>query len=309
MLISVIVVTYNSSEYIEECLDSVFLQAYQDIELIVTDDCSRDNTVPIVKRWLEKHHSRFVSTSLVESHINTGVAGNCNRGLQSSTGEWLKFIAGDDLLVKPDCISVFVESLPKTEKVGALFSYEYKLRDGDMLLQRFPNEKFFFNKSMTAARQFRVLIKKNFLPAPAAFVKANVVKELGGYDESIPMCEDAVLWIKMTQNGYTLNLIKKPLVIYRIHVGSLVDVFHKGVNTRILSDQIRILEEIKIPNHHFIFKLHFKSLRLLLKLAIVMDKHSHSLADTILFIYRCSFNLVNNIYFLMLKMRTLCVQQ
>lgn len=306
---SVIVITYNSSEYIEECLGSVLCQTYQEIQLIVTDDCSSDNTVPIVKKWLERHHGRFVSSRLVESSVNTGVASNCNRGLKESSGEWLKFIAGDDMLVAPGCISDFVESIPKKENVGVLFSYEYKLKDGEMILNKCPYENIFFNKVMTAERQFRVLIKKNFLPAPAAFVKAHVLKRIGGYDESIPMCEDAVLWINMTQNGYALELIKKPLVIYRMHGGSLVDVFHRGVNIRIISDQIKILERIKIPNHHFLFKLHFKSLRLLLKMAIRMDKHCHTIANIILFIYRFNFNFINNIYFLMLKLRVLCLRQ
>ena len=95
-LVSIVIITYNSSTTIVETLDSVKRQTYSNIELIVSDDCSADNTVEVVKGWMERNKSRFVRAKLIESDVNTGVAVNLNRGNKDARGIWLKSIAGDD---------------------------------------------------------------------------------------------------------------------------------------------------------------------------------------------------------------------
>src|SRR5688572_26730058 len=97
-LVSVIVITYNSALYVLETLDSIKRQTYQQIELIISDDCSNDATVELCRKWLSVNGSRFVRTSLIEVESNTGIAQNCNRGVEASKGEWIKIIAGDDAL-------------------------------------------------------------------------------------------------------------------------------------------------------------------------------------------------------------------
>lgn len=79
------------------------------------------------------------------------------------------------------------------------------------------------------------------------FLYLPAIKAVGGYDESIPMCEDGVLWINLTKKGYLLSYINKPLVIYIVHSGSLVGQFHNKINIRLLEDQIKVLERFKIP--------------------------------------------------------------
>ena len=78
-LVSIVVITYNSAEYVLETLESAKIQTYQNIELIVSDDCSKDDTVRICREWLEQNGERFVRTDLVMSNKNTGVPANCNR--------------------------------------------------------------------------------------------------------------------------------------------------------------------------------------------------------------------------------------
>src|SRR5450759_2313112 len=97
-LVSIIVVTYNSSKYVLETLESAKAQTYQNIELVVSDDCSTDDTVEICRKWIEENNDRFVRTTLVTSPENKGIPANCNRGIKASKGEWIKLIAGDDLL-------------------------------------------------------------------------------------------------------------------------------------------------------------------------------------------------------------------
>ena len=102
-LVSIIVITYNSSKYVLETLESAKAQTYQNIELIVSDDCSIDNTVEICREWIENNKERFVRTELITAEKNTGIPANCNRGVKAAQGEWVKLIAGDDILYN-NCI-------------------------------------------------------------------------------------------------------------------------------------------------------------------------------------------------------------
>lgn len=98
-LVSIIVITYNSAKYVLETLESAKAQTYQNIELIITDDASQDDTVEICKEWLKENKELFVKTELVTVQKNTGISPNCNRGLKLSNGKWLKFIAGDEVII------------------------------------------------------------------------------------------------------------------------------------------------------------------------------------------------------------------
>ncbi|KAA6320476.1 putative glycosyltransferase EpsE, partial [termite gut metagenome] len=97
-LVSIVVITYNSSKYVLETLESAKVQTYQNIELIVSDDCSTDDTVDVCQNWLDENKERFVRTELLIVLKNTGVSANCNRGYKVAKGEWIKGVAGDDML-------------------------------------------------------------------------------------------------------------------------------------------------------------------------------------------------------------------
>ena len=97
-LISVGVIAYNSAEYILDLLESVKAQTYQNIELIVADDKSSDDTVKKCNEWISQNKERFVRTEVIVPEQNTGTAGNYNRALFASNGEWMKFIDGDDIM-------------------------------------------------------------------------------------------------------------------------------------------------------------------------------------------------------------------
>lgn len=136
-LVSVPVITYNSSEYIIEGLESIKAQTYKNIELIISDDCSTDNTVELCREWLAKNKDRFVRTSLVTSEKNTGTAGNCNRAISYCHGEWIKMLAGDDLLL-PDCIEKNIEYITKMPDAEVVFSnvQVFKIKNEEKVIDK-----------------------------------------------------------------------------------------------------------------------------------------------------------------------------
>ena len=218
-LVSIIVITYNSSKYVLETLESAKAQTYQNIELIVSDDCSTDNTVEICQEWIEKNKERFVRTKLITVEKNTGIPANCNRGVKAAQGEWVKFIAGDDALL-PDCISFNVNHVLHNKDINLLQSNVYYFKDtfdrtNFIKTSNIQNNPFF--QKVNDIDQYRQILYGNKVIAPSMFIKRNVVFKIGGFDENIPLIEDLPFWTKALQNGYKIDYFDHVTVKYRIH--------------------------------------------------------------------------------------------
>ena len=108
-LVSVVLITYNSSSYVLDTLESVKNQTWDNIELIVSDDGSTDDTITICSSWIAENQNRFYKVVLITVAENTGIPSNCNRGLRATQGEWLKIISGDDILLN-SCISQYLST-------------------------------------------------------------------------------------------------------------------------------------------------------------------------------------------------------
>jgi GT2 family glycosyltransferase len=213
-LISVIVIAYNSSRYVLEALDSVAGQHYPKLELIITDDHSTDNTVPICQDWVEANRERFPSVQILTSGINTGIAGNANRALGVATGEWIKILAADDLLY-PSCLEDFMQFVLKSPSNSVVFSRMALIDEKGEAKGEYLYPSTFFQYS--SIKQLKYLLHRNCLPAPSALIRASDIRELGMFDEAYPMMEDLPLWIKMLEHGKQLAGLDKITVCYRRH--------------------------------------------------------------------------------------------
>ncbi len=85
-LVSICVISYNSSEFVLETLESAKRQSYEYIELIISDDGSEDHTVELCDQWLKNNGACFHSTELITVPKNTGIPANCNRAVKSAKG-------------------------------------------------------------------------------------------------------------------------------------------------------------------------------------------------------------------------------
>jgi len=230
--VSVFIVTYNSSDYIVEALESIKLQTYKDIELVVSDDCSKDNTVELVKNWLNNNSQRFVRTEIVETGKNTGTAANYNRAVKACRGEWLKMLDGDDLL-KPDCIEKNVDFVKKNPDAEVVFSnvQNFKVQNGEKV-----NTGCYFTKdhdlffSLDSLGQLKVLMKNNILPSASCFIKASLLREFP-YDETYFCLEDAPMWFTLLQNGIRFHSFNDITAMYRIGESAMrgEDVYFKRI--------------------------------------------------------------------------------
>ena len=213
-LVSVVVVTYNSSKTILDTLNSIAAQTYKNIELIVSDDCSKDSTVQICQEWLGNHKSRFINTELLTVEVNTGTTRNLNRGYEKSKGIWIKGIAGDDVLMN-NCIQQNVEFIKLHPSVEILFSKVKIIGDGDIIYMHRKLFKYGAFK-LSNKEQLYLLLTTNFVPASTCFIKKDVFESLGRFDEKIPLLEDWPFWIKSLIKGKTLSFNDEYSVLYRM---------------------------------------------------------------------------------------------
>ena len=223
-LVSVIISTYNSACFIAETLESVREQTWNEIELIITDDRSSDETLEICKRWLENNNDRFVKTQLITSRTNTGVSANANRGLKAAKGEWVKFLGADDTLL-PGCLEANIEHLRKNPQIKILFSNVCIYNDNFLpinLLYTTEDDSFdqksIMHPSRSAYSQYKMLLISDRIHyAPSVFMHRDTLLSVGGFDEKVKLMEDYPLWLKLTREGHKLHFMNTITVNYRRH--------------------------------------------------------------------------------------------
>ncbi len=221
-LVSIIVITYNSIAFVVETLESAKAQTYENIELIVSDDASTDDTVEVCQQWLDENKERFVRTELITVPENTGIPANCNRGLRAAKGEWIKYIAGDDALME-DCVEKNISFVKKRKEIKMLFSsmakYNEAFNEASFFKISRPYRQHFFSDSFSASDQHQFFLKRSgfFGITPTSFIEKGILLSLGGFDERFPLIEDLPMWIKATKNGYKLYFMDELTVKHRLH--------------------------------------------------------------------------------------------
>ena len=220
--VTVSVITYNSSKYVVETLESIKAQTWKNIILQISDDCSTDATVEICRKWTDANKSRFVETRILTVEHNTGVSANMNRAWDACTTEYNKDIAGDDLLL-PHCIEDNMEYI--SEHPEAVFVFSRATVFGMSRKQCEHYEKMAFDYSffqMTAEQQYERIKYGCCFPAAATFCNLNRIREIGlHHDERIPFLEDRPKWITAIRKGIKFHFLDKDTVAYRLHNSSL----------------------------------------------------------------------------------------
>ena len=220
--VTVIVLSYKSADTIVQTLDSIKHQTYKNIELIIADDCSPDDTIEVVKKWMQKNQGTLKEIRLVTSDVNTGIPGNINRALKYAKGEYVKLIAADDYMTTDaiDQYVLFCKKNPMTIPIAKvhLFSDE----EADFAeIQNYCDKCYEFAQK-EYKEQYKMLLIQNRIVAPSAsFYPMKVIKEIGGYDENYHWFEDYPMNLKVMNRGYCCGLIDKELVYYRMSAKSI----------------------------------------------------------------------------------------
>lgn len=199
-LVSVIMPAYNCEKFIEQAVNSVLMQTYSNLELVVIDDGSKDNTAKIVD-GLSKSDLRI---KLYINNENMGVSAARNRGISLASGDWIAFLDSDDIWEKTKVEKQIIYA----NEMNAQFlftSVSYINENGEHY-----NGIFEVPDRVT----YKQLLKQNVIACSSVLIKKyffNTIKM-----ERDEMHEDYAAWLRVLKTGVCAYGINEPLLTYRI---------------------------------------------------------------------------------------------
>lgn len=241
---TIVVITYNFEKIILRCLESIEQQTYKNFEVIISDDSSKDNTIEICEQWKKKYMDKF-SIKILSSEKNQGVVKNINKGVKIATGEWIKILAGDDLL-EVDALKNIFMFIKNNENAEVIFSKVKRFTEENeqyKYLDIIPRDKSIYKKEIK--EQLAILLENNFIVAPSAIIKNELLKKMNYFDEKFKMVEDYPFWIKLLKHNKKFYFLDKVTVLYRQSSDSVSGI-KKGnkVNSTILDFKKQFYDEI-----------------------------------------------------------------
>jgi len=203
-LVSVVVSCYNHEGYIKESLLSVLNQTYQNIELIVFDDGSVDNSADIIES-LSKEYNFFF-----QRQENIGFTPTLNKAIKLCKGKYISFLGSDDLFFE-NKIENQVQFLEEREDIAVCGGNMVFIDDRGELLSKQKKKPYSEVDFITIFNN-----RKAGPPASSAMIRLDVLREVGGYDPKIAL-EDLYVWMKITHHGYRIAVLDNDMIYYRKH--------------------------------------------------------------------------------------------
>jgi alpha-1,3-rhamnosyltransferase len=213
-LVSVAIPAYNHEKFIVDCLESVRGQDYQNIELIIIDDGSKDSTPQLISQFIKTYEQRF-SRVVFLSRPNRGVSFTSNECFSHARGEWVHLLGSDDLM-KPFKISRMMRAYEEWgDPDVALIYSDADYIDNRGTVVRVVDKVFPPGVDKNA---YRRLFLSNCIPNPTLAIRREAFEAVGGFDESL-FLEDWDMWLRLSAR-YPIARIPEVLASYRYHVGN-----------------------------------------------------------------------------------------
>ena len=237
-LVSVICLSYNHEAYVVEALNSVINQSYPNVELLIADDCSKDNSVSVIKDWLKEHSS----VHFLANEINLGSNKTFNQLAKIAKGEYIIDLAADDALL-PNCIEKQIATFQnsKYKNLGIVYGNLIEIDENGAFLQNYYTEE----EHPESGDIYKMVIGRTTkICSVSSMVKKTVFEKLGYYDETLAY-EDLDLWIRASR-VFEFEYIPEFLVKKRILTTSLSAFFTKKKNPktkRLHESSLKILQK------------------------------------------------------------------
>ena len=230
--ISVVVPSYNHAPYIEACLDSIFFQDYEKMEIIIVDDCSTDDSREIIQGWLANvdaqevsfasnynertgevertWHKRYArdgrAITYVVNERNLGSTSSYNRGMRLATGEYCAFVVSDDIC-HPQMFSTLAAPL-RRDMADFAYADMFVVDDQGRILREFRLPDYEFSMSFG----------QWYLCGVATLYRRSLHEQFGYYDETA-LADDHECYLRFAMGGARFLHIPKTLYSVRSHDG------------------------------------------------------------------------------------------
>lgn len=204
-LFTIGIVSYNNYKYIYEAIDSVLMQDYENIELIVSNDASSDFQMEKLKAYIEKNKGPNITALHINNNEeNLGTVKNINYVRSHAHGEIIMYMAADDGLYKKDVVSRFVREFEKLGENAYVVSSLTAMcgNELDDIVSYAPDEDGVCAIKNDTPQQLFSRISHTFtIPTTSTAYRMSLYEKIGGYDEDYYIIEDAVIYAKMCRLG------------------------------------------------------------------------------------------------------------
>lgn len=209
--VSVLVPVYNGGRFLAECLDSILAQDFADMEILIADDGSKDDSPALIQRYADKDRR----IRWWRNPVNLGLAGNFNCCLRAAQGDYIKYVLQDDLLLSPSAVRQMAQALDADPAVTLAGSASHVIDDrGNRLEIRnsFRRSGVIEGK---AAIMHCLIRNGNCIGEPSVvmFRRATAAR---GYDERYSQLVDADFWYHLLEQG-RFAYVAEPLCAFRQH--------------------------------------------------------------------------------------------
>ncbi|MBV4553013.1 glycosyltransferase family 2 protein [Pseudomonas sp. SWRI102] len=210
-LVSIIVPSYNHAAYIRECIESIIQQTYKNIELIIIDDGSLDQSELVIAELSDLCSERFVRFE-ARHRPNKGLCATLNEAIEWCRGKYCSIIASDDLML-PEKTEMQVEYLEENLNCAAVFGQVTTINSESKVVnaKKRIKKSYIFND---------IFLHKHTLPAPTQMIRSEKLKKTGGYPSWL-IIEDWYMWLILASDGSTLDNLGVETTLYRRHAGNL----------------------------------------------------------------------------------------
>lgn len=276
-LVSIILPTYNRAHLIEETLNSILKQTYQDWECLIIDDGSSDSTAEILKPYLEKD-VRFRYYHRSKKHLK-GPSGCRNQGIDLSKGEFIIFFDSDDI-IHPDALQICIDTL-KTHPGFSYCKYEKQPFRGEWAFKDFSSSRNIEITKITEKRLNDIVTNELAFACCTVMWRKDAIGKLR-FDETLSYAEEWEYYIRILSQGIEGGYIKNVLYFNRKHPDSNTGQFwaHNKIrrksNTLAVIKTIKTLKENNLLNENL--KKYFIGYAFFLKSKKILNyvlKHSH----------------------------------
>lgn len=219
MLLSIIIPIHNRKTKIRRCLDSIFLENVEDIQIICVDDASSDGTDEILKEY-QRHHSNLL---LIQNEKNMGAGYARNRGLEVARGKYIWFVDSDDLIVS-GALNIIKQTVQSFDPDVACFDVVRRTETGDRVdLYKVPQE--IIKKVVYGQKLYKEIVSKNSMRAGVwgqvyrrQLFKQHNIRFTEGY-----MAEDAEVSLKTLILAEKAIYVSKEVYIYEKNLQSVTN--------------------------------------------------------------------------------------
>lgn len=210
-VVSVIIPCYGQAAYLAEAVASVFAQTYPEMEAVIVNDGSPDDTDAVARELVERYAKRRI---VYVSQENAGLCAARNAGLAASSGQFISFLDADDTILpeKVERQLSFLEEHPE---------YDVAYCDVEYFGEELPGRRDEYGELPSGDILPDLVRRQNFIRVHTVLLPRRVYEKVGGFDRSLANHEDWDYWLRISGAGFTFGYISEKLARYRIHLASM----------------------------------------------------------------------------------------